>query len=330
MTHAHALALAGAQRGFWRLRRRADIRSLAFVGSYFALVIAQALWAPLALPLAVPLLLATCVMSFLCAVITHNAIHCPVFTSSGLNRAFQVVLSLSYGSPVSSYVSGHNLSHHKHMQTERDVMRTTKVRHESNLLNLLEFVPRVAVAIAKNDAIYAAAMKGRHREWFRQLRIEQVAVFGCTALLLLLDWRKTLVYWLVPHLFAAWGIVAMNYLQHDGCDERHAYNHSRNFIGKLINWWTFNNGYHGVHHLYPGLHWSLLPRAHAELIAPHIDPRLERASFHGYLFETFLWPGRRRMFDGTPIVLPPAGVDANWLPGPEETPEDLGAVGLGR
>lgn len=312
-----------------RLRFRADIRSLAFVSVYFTLVAVQWWWAPRSLELAVPLLGATCVFSFLGAVITHNAIHSPIFESRAYNRAFQAVLSLTYGSPVSSYVSGHNLSHHKHTQTDKDVMRTTKVRHESNLLNLLEFVPRVGLAIAKNDAVYARAMKAQHRVWFQQLRIEQVVVFGVTGLLLLADWRKALVYWLLPHLYAAWGIIAMNYLQHDGCDRTHPYNHSRNFTGRLINWWTFNNGYHGVHHLTPGLHWSLLPQAHADRIAPHIDPRLNEASFGGYLWRTFGWPGRRRTFDGRPVELPPAVPDRNWLPSPEETPEDLGAVGAG-
>lgn len=312
-----------------KLRFRADFRSLAFVSTYFALLITQWVWAPRALTLAVPLLAATCVFSFLGAVITHNAIHSPIFESRGQNRAFQVVLSLTYGSPVSSYVSGHNLSHHKHTQTSRDVMRTTKVRHESNLLNLLEFVPRVGFAIAKNDAAYASAMKTSHRAWFRQLRIEQVVVFGVTGALFLVDWRKALVYWLVPHLYAAWGIIAMNYLQHDGCDATHPYNHSRNFTGRLINWWTLNNGYHGVHHDTPGLHWSLLPQAHAERIAPHLDARLNEASFGRYLWRTFVWPGRRRMFDGRRVELPPVVPDQSWLPSPEETPEDLGAVGAG-
>lgn len=308
------------------LRHRADLRSFAFVGVYFALVTAQWLWAPTDWRVALPLFAATCVFSFLGAVITHNAIHAPIFTSRTHNRIFQVILSLTYGSPVSSYVPGHNLSHHKHTQSERDVMRTTKVRGRSNLLNMLEFVPRVAIAIMRNDAVYTGQMKDRHRAWYRQFKIEQTVVSGVTILLFFFDWKKALVYWLVPHLYAAWGIIGMNYLQHDGCDVTHPYNHSRNFVGKVINWWTFNNGYHGMHHLVPGLHWSLLPAAHAKKVAPYIDPRLDEPNFVTYIFRTFVWPGRRQMFDGSPVVLPEPSEDANWVPRPEETPEDLGAV----
>jgi len=308
------------------LRYRADLRSLAFVALYFALVIGQWVHAPRNLWLAVPLFLATCVFSFFGAVITHNTVHAPVFKQRPANRLFQVVLSLTYGSPVSSYVPGHNLSHHKHTQTERDVMRTTKVRHLSNLLNMMEFVPKVGLAIIRNDAVYTAHMKGHHRAWYRQFRIEQAVVFGLTIALFVLDWKKALFYWQLPHLYAAWGIIGMNYLQHDGCDVTHPFNHSRNFVGRIVNWWTFNNGYHGMHHLVPGLHWSLLPAAHAERVHPGIDPRLEEPNFAAYLFRTFVWPGRRSMFDGSPVLLPEATGDANWLPRPEDTPDDLGAV----
>lgn len=312
-----------------RLRYAADLRSLAFIASYFALVVYQWVAAPKALWLALPILAATCVMSFLCAVITHNSIHSPMFHNKSTNRILQVILSLSYGSPVSAFVSGHNLSHHKHVQSPRDVMRTTKVRHQSNLLNILEFVVVVGIAIAKNDVLYAKAMRGHHRAWFRQYRIETYVVWLVTAGIFVLDWKKGLVYWLVPHLYAAWGIISMNYLQHDGCDIEHPYNHSRNFVSKLVNWWTFNNGYHGLHHDQPGLHWSLLPAEHARLYSPFIAPELEQKSLCVYLVKTFIWPGWRVTFDGKPVVLPPPVPDESWIPRPEETPGDLGAMTVG-
>jgi fatty acid desaturase len=317
------------RRGLLRLfalRHTADIRSLTFVVSYYGLVAYQWLVVPKVGWFAVLIFLATCVMSFLCAVITHNSIHAPIFRERASNRVFQVVLSLSYGSAVSAFVPGHNLSHHRHTQTPRDVMRTSKVRHRSNLLNMIEFAPRVAVAITKNDFAYSRAARGRHPAWFRQYKLENFAVLGVTALLLVLDWRKGLVYWLVPHLYAAWGIISMNYLQHDGCDQAHPYNHSRNFVGKLVNWWTFNNGYHGIHHEHPALHWSLLPEAHSREIAPHIAPELDQKSMFVYLVKTFVWPGQRTTFDGKPLELPPSVADESWIPEPRETPEDLGAI----
>ena len=312
-----------------KLRYLADLRSLLFISIYFGLVIYQWLWVPGWNVLGPLLLAATCVFSFFCAVITHNSIHSPVFQKRWANRVLQVVLSLSYGSTVSAFVPGHNLSHHKHTQSERDVMRTTKVRHSWNLLNMVEFAPRVAVAIMKSDALYSSAMKHRHRAWFRQYRIESFVVLAVTVGLFILDWKKALLFWVVPHLYAAWGIISINYLQHDGCDQNHRYNHSRNFVGKFVNFWTFNNGFHGIHHETPGLHWSLLPAAHAVRMAPYIDPRLDQKSLFVFIVKTFVWPGRRVTFDGRPVVLPAPVSDLPWVPTPEETAEDLGAVVLG-
>jgi fatty acid desaturase len=310
------------------LRYRADIKTLLFVATYFALVAVQWVYAPSELYIAIPLLVLTCWFSFFGAVATHNTVHCPMFHQRGLNRAFQVVLTLTYGHPVSAYVPGHNLSHHKHTQSRRDVMRTTKTRFRWNLLNGLFFMSRVGKDIFIADMRYFKAMYRRNRVWFRQMIIEATIFLGSMAALIALDWKKFLLYVLIPHQYAAWGIITMNFLQHDGCDEESDFNHSRNFVGRLVNWWTYNNGYHTIHHMEPGLHWSLLPEEHKKRVAPFIHPNLDQASFLGYLFRTFIWPSKRLRYDGAPVILPSEGPDEEWIPGPKETPTDvsLGAV----
>jgi fatty acid desaturase len=187
----------------------------------------------------------------------------------------------------------------------------------------------VAIAIMKNDRAYVSAVKGSHKKWHAQYLIESRTVLVVTLMLFALDWKKALLYWMVPHLYAAWGIISMNYLQHDGCDVTHPYNHSRNFVGSFVNFFTFNNGYHGVHHDKPGLHWSLTPAEHRTRYNGKIDPRLEVRFMSLWLVATFLIPGKRKQFDGSSLVLPPDEIDQTWIPRPEETPEDLGAVAIG-
>jgi fatty acid desaturase len=310
------------------LRYTADIRTLCFVASYFGLVAAQWIYRPTALWLAIPLLVLTCFFSFFGAVITHNTVHCPMFRSEAMNRVMQVVLTLTYGHPVSSFVPGHNLSHHRFTQTRRDVMRTSKVRFRWNLLNGFLFMFCMAPSIMRADSAYAKAMARNKPKWFRQLLIEIGVLYAAFGLLLWLDWRLFLLYVFVPHRYAGWGIITMNLLQHDGCDETSDYNHSRNFVGWFVNWCTFNNGYHTIHHMKASTHWSLLPEAHAERVAPFIHPALDQACLLTYLWRTFGWPGRRLRYDGSPFILMDEGPDEDWIPAPHETPEDvsLGAV----
>jgi fatty acid desaturase len=312
------------------LRYRADRRSIGFVTFYFALVLVQWVWAPSQLWVAVPLLLTTCFFSWFCAIITHNAVHSPVFVNKRLNKVFQVVLTLTYGNPVSSFVSGHNLSHHKHTQTSRDVMRTTKMRFRSNLLNMLLFFPTVALAVTLGDLRFTKAMRTQRPRWFRQLVFEFVALWGVTLLLFVLDWQKALLYWLIPHIYAAWGIISMNYLQHDGCDHDSEYNHSRNFTGKLFGWFTFNNGFHTIHHMRPGLHWSLTREAHEREIEPHIDPRLDEPSIARYIWRAFIWPGKRERYDQKPVELPRERQDADWIPDLRRPGPDDASLGAER
>lgn len=310
------------------LRHRADIRTLLFIATYFALTATLWIMQPARWWVAAPLIVLTSFLSFFGAVITHNTVHAPMFHSRGLNRLMQVVLTLTYGHPVSSFVPGHNLSHHKHTQSRRDVMRTSKVRFRWHLLNGLFFFVTMAPAIMRADSKYTATMRTRKPAWFRQMLLEMGTLYAAHGILLYLDWRAWLLYVFIPHRYAGWGIITMNLLQHDGCDENSAYNHSRNFVGKLVNWFTFNNGYHTIHHLHPSMHWSVLPEAHAAEVKPHIDPRLDEPSLCAYVWRTFLWPGKRLRYDGTPLVLPDEGPDEEWIPAPRETPSDvsLGAV----
>jgi fatty acid desaturase len=314
----------------FKLRYTADRRTLGFVGFYFSLLIFQWVAVPTNPWVAVPLFIATCIWSWFCAIITHNTIHCPIFKNKKMNSWFQIILSLTYGNPVSSYVSGHNLSHHRFTQKPKDIMRTTKVRFSWNFLNLLFFFPAVIPAIVSNDFHFSKLMKNRRPRWYKQFIKESAVFYAVSGSLLLLDWRKFLIYWFVPHIWAAWGIVSINFLQHDGCDEDSEFNHSRNFVGKAFGWFTFNNGFHTIHHIKPGLHWSLLREIHDRDVVPYMHPALNQASILKYTFQAFILPGHRIRYDGEPLVIPNSEKDQDWFPklGESINPGDLGAEGV--
>ena len=309
------------------LRYAADRRTIAFISAYF-IVLAVAYSLPLSwwtTPFLVGLL---SLISFICAVITHNTVHAPMFHARGMNRLVQVVLTLTYGHPVSAFVPGHNLSHHRHTQTERDLMRTSKLRFRWNFLNQLLFAWTVGPSVFQSNWRFAREMRTRKPAWFRQLCLEAAIFIGFVLVAFVIDWQKALLFVLIPHQYAAWGVVGINFMQHDGCDPKSPWNHSRNFTGFWTNWLTFNNGYHGIHHMKPSLHWSLLPEVHRRELAPHIHPALEEPNLVGYAFRAFVWPGRRLTYDGRPYDPPPAGVDGDWFGrGQGLRSSDLGASG---
>ncbi len=311
------------------LRYQADVRTIGFLLLFAALSAGGWLLNPTG-PLLWAWVVVTCVSSWICAVIAHNTVHCPVFKKRWMNRLMQVWISLSYGFPISEYVPGHNLSHHKFTQKREDVMRTSKVNTGWNLLNFLVFFFAVGPGVTVGNYRYKQVMKQRLPQWNQQLLLELLFVWGTKAVLLLVDWRKALLFYIVPHAFAVWGITTVNYLQHDGCDEDHPYNHSRNFMGRVFNWFTLNNGFHGMHHMQANLHWSLLREAHEKELGPFIDKRLEEPSLAAYMFRAFIFPGKRLRYDGAPVVIQGEGPDNDWVKAnPNVTADDLGAVGTG-
>jgi fatty acid desaturase len=308
------------------LRYQADRRTILFLCAFAALSAGGWVLNPSGVA-AAGWCIVTCVVSWICAVIAHNTVHCPIFKKRWQNRLMQVWISLSYGFPISEYVPGHNLSHHKFTQKPQDVMRTSKVNTGNNLLNFLLFFFAVGPGVTVGNYRYKQVMKQKLPAWNRQLLVEILSVWGVKGALLLLDWRKALLFYIVPHAFAVWGITTVNYLQHDGCDEDHPYNHSRNFVGRVFNWFTLNNGYHGMHHMRPGLHWSLLAEEHAKVLGPHIDPRLDEPSLAGYMFRAFIWPGKRARYDAQPVVSRRAP-DVDWVSATRDVAQaELGAVG---
>lgn len=308
------------------LRYKADIRTLIFIVIYFTLAIGTWFLMPLPWYYLVPLIILNCTFSFFCATIVHNTIHCPMFTNATANKVIQVLLSFTYGHPVSAYVPGHNFSHHKYTQTDKDSIRTTKARFKWNLLNQLFFFYLMSGDILKSEVRFTKKMYKEKPRWFRQYLFETILLNGVKLALLIVDWQKFLLIVFIPHQYAAWGIVGTNFWQHEGCDENHPYNHSRNFTGKLLNWFAFNNGYHGIHHLRPGLHWSLLPKFHEKFIVPHIHPALNQKSLLKYLWVSCIWPGKRVDYLGNPVILPPSVPDRDWV---EDVPISSNASALG-
>ncbi|MBP7478451.1 MAG: fatty acid desaturase, partial [Chitinophagales bacterium] len=223
------------------------------------------------------------------------------------------ILSLTYGHPVSGYVPGHNFSHHKYIQSNKDAIRTSKARFNINILNQLSFFFLMSGSIIRDEIRFVKKVKDARPVWFRQYMFELVLVFAVKIIAAIINWKCFLLFMLIPHQYAAWGIVGTNYFQHDGCDENHEFNHSRNFTGGLFNWFMFNNGYHGAHHMKPNLHWSLIPDFYNKNLQPFIHPNLDRDDFVNYLFQTHIYPAKRVDYLGKPLVLAPLEKDEDWV-----------------
>lgn len=311
------------------MRNSNDVRTLGLASFYYVITYvawhAHETWETWQL---VPLWAVVTFFSFVGATLVHNTMHCQVFKQYWPNKLFQIMLTLTYGHPVSSYVPGHNLSHHKFTQAKADIMRTSKMRYRWHFLNLLLFQPTVAGSVMAGDFRYVRLQVAMGSGFATQVLREFAVLIVSQGYLLWLDPWKYFLYLYLPHLVAQWGIVTINVPQHDGCESppigETTPNSARNFTGAFLNWFTCNNGYHTIHHAHPTMHWSEYQDAHAREIAPHAHPNLTQESLLAYAFETFVYPAKRLTYDGKPVKLPPAGKDEDWMQYPDGIkPEDL-------
>jgi len=266
------------------VKHRADVQQLATVATYYALLAAM-FFVPACRNVA--FLAAACAFSFLSAVVGHNTLHQGMFESKRLNMLFRYVLSFGGLFPISAVIPSHNLVHH-HFDDDGqpDWAAPEHVRFKWNLLNLVHF-PNVAGPLTFNGVQRWARVTGR-ADFRKQYTRELVFAFGLTGVLLVIDFWTALFFVVVPQLWGARWFLRINIIQHDGCDTTTEWNHSRNFVGKLFNFFMMNNGFHTIHHNRAGMHWTELARAHEREVVARIDPTLDERSMLAYLARTYL------------------------------------------
>jgi fatty acid desaturase len=252
------------------LRNRSDSRTFFLLSLHTVVVIMSWIYEVYAiLPLSMLLAVTAC-----CA--KHNHTHCPTFHGRFFNRLMDFWLTFLTGCSTSGIRVAHQVRHHGSSQSPEDFVRCSLVFGMPAWRALFSYVPKVVMETWKH---MKADMRLRKR--VKLLRdITQERLFLWVVVLLLAWWNVPgfLLFFLLPWIFGQWFLIVVNLPQHDGCDEQSRWDHSRNVVGKLSNWFFLNNGYHTAHHEKPGLHWSLLPDWHEHHVKPNIHSHLNHLS----------------------------------------------------
>jgi fatty acid desaturase len=265
------------------LRYTADIRTLAYLCVTVGLSIVQ--WN---LDRVNPFLYGLALfMAVTTAVISHNHNHVGLWKWRPANLLTSYVIALYYGMPAVVWVPTHNQVHHKLNFGPGDSSRGPKGFKRNHLLALLVYPSLTGAAQMPEIINYMRELRRRDTRAFLSALSEFIVFFGVMALLFALDWRKALLFFLIPQQFALFVIQVFNYVQHVETDIGSEWNHSRNFVSPVLNALLFNNGYHTVHHWKPGVHWSQTPALHAAH-AHEIHPELQVKSWWGYMAYTYL------------------------------------------
>lgn len=235
-------------------------------------------------------------LSYCSGIFAHNHNHCPTFKSKRQNELFSAWLSIFYGYPLFVWIPTHNLNHHKLVNRAGDATITWRFSKKHTLPVAIAYIFVSAYHQSPSVAEYVAKAKTGSPRVYRQVVTQATAVIVAQASMLLLAlylWgfgTGVLVYLFafgIPVVFASASMIFTNYIQHVHCDPWSPDNHSRNFVSKLDNWFTFQAGYHTVHHEHPGTHWSKYPQLHAQR-ADRIHPALNEHSIFTFCIKNYV------------------------------------------
>jgi beta-carotene hydroxylase len=264
------------------LRHPADRRTLLWSFLFFPVPIAAAVLNP---NLALWLLPLSLYLAFCAGVLTHYHNHLGVFRHRLFNRLYSLWLSIFYGFPVFSWIPTHNQNHHKYHNGPGDHTSTAKLKNGDSFLTLLFYPTRSSAWQLPALITYLNRLKSSNSSAYywsiAQCLVVPLAHVSFLSLLMvrhgeLMGLSTYVVALLLPALFAPWSMMVINYLQHIDCDPSSDHDHSRNFVGRLENWFVFDAGLHTVHHENPGTHFSEYQRLHRErqnLVSPHLNQR---------------------------------------------------------
>jgi beta-carotene hydroxylase len=250
------------------MRYKEDIRTLVFLVIFLSFQMSVfTLYSQLSIWTLLFLFGVNIVLIVITTLINHNHQHVPIFNSSLLNRVVNFMISTIILAPATRLHAVHFHNHHRYYQSDKDwTIYTIVPQNLKGLSRPFFYLWKATQNISRERKTLEipASMK-------KELKRERIWIFFFSLLLIAFSWRAFFFFALPSSLVGLLFLLLMNLENHENCDLTSTHSHSRSFLSPGENWLIFNNGYHGAHHLKPGLHWSRYPEFHRQEMAPNVE-----------------------------------------------------------
>lgn len=227
----------------------------------------------------------------------HHHQHVSTFTHWLPNRLLELVYALTTGVTSQAWVLHHSVGHHvNYLDQTKDESRWA--RADGSVMGEWEY-SFVTTATAYTRAWATGAKYPKQRRLFAGMFVVTLALVAG------LVWYRPvpglIVFGLIP-LIALFGTALATWTHHAGRSTASHFVACNNILQPFYNRLTGNLGYHTAHHYKPGVHWSQLPKLHAEI--QHLIPD------DAYLEPGYPWKWFGASWKPAPAEAPSAPVDA--------------------
>ncbi len=191
----------------------------------------------------------------------HNTSHRKLFRTEykWLGGYIPWVLGPFFGETPNTYYVHHIGMHHPENNLEDDLSCTMPYQRDS-IIDFLRYFGRF-MFIGWPELLNYMWVRRRFK-LFRQALIGEAIFYAAMVLLLWLNPIATLIVFIIPFIFARFGMMAGNWAQHafiDRNDPANPYRNSITCINCTYNRRCFNDGYHIGHHVKANRHWTEMP-----------------------------------------------------------------------
>jgi fatty acid desaturase len=184
--------------------------------------------------------------------------HRPLFVMALFNRLADLACCFPCMLTATEMRVMHVSHHHRFDNGPRDV--TSTVGYETGRRALwywVRYASRVKAACV-SDVVRSADTPGRRRRRRHLLFDEVAVVVAVTVLTVALPLPMVAFYW-VPFVATLLTSGYFAWLTHAPAQGRADDSASVNTVSNALNFFIFNQGFHSVHHRYPGIHWTEIP-----------------------------------------------------------------------
>lgn len=164
-----------------------------------------------------------------------------------------------FGHAPEGYYSHHLGMHHVENNTEEDTSSTMYYQRDSFKSFLAYFFNFILRGFKET---FEYLYKRKRKKLYTRFTIgEWLYILFCVAMCFV-SLKPTLVVFVIPLIFARFVMMLGNWTQHSFIDRAHPediYTNSINCINTSYNHLCWNDGYHIIHHLRPGMHYTEMP-----------------------------------------------------------------------
>ena len=191
--------------------------------------------------------------------VMHMHAHRKLFVARGANRVLEVLLCFPSLLTCAEMTVLHVHHHHKHNDGPGDVTSTVGRERGLRALGYWWTYSYVVKAFTIREIFGAHRARWRKHRFRTTFVMDTIVCFGSVAALTAAAPGPMLVgYWL-PILITYVTIGYFSWLTHAPAGDRASADGSVNTVNNVLNLFIFNQGYHSVHHQYPGIHWTEIP-----------------------------------------------------------------------